>query len=218
MKYVEKMKRKKLGELLIDEGLVTSDQVVEALQEQKKTGEPIGQLLVSFGFISEWDIARTMANQFQLPFIHTARYSVSKEVLDLFPNEFLHRHQCVPLDRFESIITVAVASPIAQEVVEELQAKSQCDVYLYVALPSDVRHTLAQQFPVEGSAAAAPEGDAPIDRPVKRQADTEVTETDEDAMAAALEGASEGEWMKLFDLANESVLSEIKVEPDENDD
>ncbi|MBN2492688.1 MAG: hypothetical protein JXQ29_17710 [Planctomycetes bacterium] len=207
MKYVEKMKHNRLGELLIEEGLVTTDQLVEALQEQKKTGAPIGQLLVSFGFLSERDVARTLAKRFQLPFIQVTRYAISKDLLELFPRDFLHRHQCAPLDRFDRILTVAVAHPIAKEVLEELQERSGCEVHLYVALASELRQTLAQHFSVDGAA-------APQDPPLvvrRKKAAGEKT-------AAELSDPINDEWEKLFDLANESVLSEIKLEPQRNDD
>jgi len=195
MKYLDKMRRKKLGELLIEEGLVSSDQVVEALKEQKKTGAPIGNVLVSFGAITEWDIARTMCNQFQLPFIHTAKYSLDAEVLDLIPGDVLHRYQCVPLDRFDSFLTLAISGPLNEDMIAELETTSGCELFLYVALASDVRYSLDQHFPVDGPVHRSEESD-------------EMPET----LAAALDSAEADEWEKLFDMANESILSEIQPE------
>jgi type IV pilus assembly protein PilB len=203
MKYLDKMRRKKLGELLIDEGLVTSDQVVEALKEQKKTGEPIGEILVSYGSVSEWDIARTLANQFQLPFIHTAKYTIATDVIELIPAEVLQRYQCVPLDRFDDVLTVAVAGPLTANMIEELEKQAQCELFLYAALLSDVRYSLKQQFAVERPGTSGGEElDEPVDITPAAELSSKMTN---------------GEWERLFDMANESILSEIKPEPDPDD-
>lgn len=163
MKFLDKMRRKKLGELLIDEGLATSEQVVEALKEQKRTGVPLGEVLVSFGAITEWDIARTLSTQFQLPFIHPTKYTVGKEAAKAVPREYLHRYQCLPLDRFGGILTVAVAGPLNESVVEELEEASGCELFLYIALSSEVRYVLEQQYPMERSGGAGDEWESLFD-------------------------------------------------------
>jgi type IV pilus assembly protein PilB len=157
MKFLDKMRRKKLGELLIDESLVTSEQVVEALKEQKRTRVPLGEVLVSFGVITEWDIARTLSTQFQLPFIHPTKYTVEKDVAKTISRELLHRCQCLPLDRFGDILTVAVAGPLNERVVEELEEASGCELFLYIALASEMRYVLEQSYPVESGGDASDE-------------------------------------------------------------
>ncbi len=202
MRYIAKMLKKRLGELLIDEGLVTSDQVVDALKEQKKTGRPIGEILVSYGVVSEWDITWTLANQFQLPFLNASKYFISPEVRDLIPPEMLHRLQCIPLDRFDNILILAVADILNHKKFEELESVTGCEMFLYVGLPSEITQVLSKEFPLDGLPTRGRKGQ-------KAPQDAE----------AQLEAAAKGEWEKLFDAANENVLSDIRpLQPDDEGD
>lgn len=199
MRFIAKMLKKRLGELLIDEGLVTSDQVVDALKEQKKTGRPIGEILVSYGVVSEWDIAWTLSNQFQLPFLNASKYFISPDVRELFTPETLHRLQCIPLDRFENILILAVADILNHKKFEELEAATGCEMFLYVGLPSEIQQVLNKEFPLDGLQ----------QRGIKDQKIPQDAE-------AQLEAAAKGEWEKLFDAANENVLSDIRPQQSED--
>jgi type IV pilus assembly protein PilB len=163
MKFLEKLTKKKLGELLVMEGLVTRDQVVDALNEQRRTGKLLGEILVSYGVVSEWDIASTIAKQFQLPFLLTSSYTIGREIQTLISAEVLHKYQAVPLDRFGNILAVAVSGLLTPEMVEELERLSACELSVYVGLPSDVRHTLEKTFPLPKASSPAEPWEAIFD-------------------------------------------------------
>lgn len=184
MKYVEKLTQKSLGDLLIEEGMVTPDQVSEALQEQSNTGYPLADILISLGLLSEWDIAEAICSQLQLPLIFPTSYKIHPEIKELIPTEVLHRHQIVPLDRFDEILTLCVAAVPTKPMLQELKSLTKADLFLYVGLGTDIRHLLDTQFAVENPAAAV-----------------------------ADMGDMSG-WEQLFDSANESVLNEIEDEPE----
>lgn len=147
MQYLDKIVRKRLGDILVQEGLVEPGQLADSLVEQKRTGKLLGEILVESDLVSEWDIAKVISKQYQIPFILASSYEISPEVKELFDPRFLMQHQFVPLDRFGSILTIAVGAILSMEIVEAVRDKTGSDPFVYVGLASDVRNTLDKNFP-----------------------------------------------------------------------
>ena len=96
MARIHRMTKKRLGELLVDEGLITEQQVQEVLAEQKKTKGLFGEILVSKAYVTESDIARAIARQFSIPFISARGYDIPQEVVNLFPSDMLEKYRYSP--------------------------------------------------------------------------------------------------------------------------
>src|SRR5438552_18338445 len=88
--------KKRLGELLIEAGLVTQTQVDLALREQKKRGGLIGQILVNLGFASADTISDFLAREAEAKVVNVNRYVIDKEVLQLVPFELAKRFRALP--------------------------------------------------------------------------------------------------------------------------
>ncbi len=140
---------KKLGELLAQEGLISEDDLRDALDEQRRTGGLLGEILVQQGRVTEWDLARCLVSQLQLPFIYTTNYDISPETNALLPHAFLHQHRIVPLDIFGKTLVLATAGSISQEIVEEIELTTHLEVMLYISLTTDIQKTLQDRFPLE---------------------------------------------------------------------
>ena len=109
MADLEKITKKRLGEILVAQGIVTSDQVQEALKIQAKTGEKLGEALVKAGFTTETEIAKTLCTQFAKPFLKASRYDIPRDVLSLLPPKMMIEHQFVPVDKFGNMLTIVMA-------------------------------------------------------------------------------------------------------------
>lgn len=142
MARIHRMTKKRLGELLVDEGLITEQQVQEVLAEQKKKGELFGEILVNKSYVTESDIARTITRQFSIPFISARGYDIPQEVVELFSFDMLEKYQFVPIDRFGSVLTVVIAGVMDGRVLEEIEKVSGCTVQVYAGTASDVKETL----------------------------------------------------------------------------
>ncbi len=148
--FSNKMIRSKmLGEVLVEEGYLNHDQLEGALEEQKASGVLLGEILVASGFVTEWEVAKCLVGQLNLPFIYTTLYDIPKEAVDLLPHAFVHQHRIVPVDIFGSWLTIATAGSISQDVVTEIELSTNLEVGLYVALTSDIQKTLQEKFPLE---------------------------------------------------------------------
>lgn len=149
MARLTRLSGKKLGELLIEAGLLDDARLQKALVEQKATGELLGEVLVRLGFVSEIDIAQTLAMQFALPFIHVSQYYVNKDVLALFEPQKLLSHQCVPLDKIGQVVVMAVSGPMDVKVIEELEKKCGSEILLFVTTLGEIEKALEKLLGVE---------------------------------------------------------------------
>lgn len=143
------IRQRQLGELLVEEGYITKDQLDAAVEEQQAGGGLLGEILVNLGFVTEWEVAKCLVVQLQLPFLYTVLYEIPQEVQEILPHAFLHQHRIVPIDLFGMCLAIASAGSISQEVVEEIESSTGFEVALYVALTSDIQKTLQDTFPLE---------------------------------------------------------------------
>jgi len=146
MVRITRMTKKRLGELLRDEGLVNDEQIEEALGEQRKSGELLGEVLVRLGYVTEADIAQTIVTQFGLPYIAIKQYFLSEDVIKLFPERLMRQYQFIPLDKIGNVITIAVGGLLNFEVLSELEKMSGAKVQVYVSTWSEIKAAIDERF------------------------------------------------------------------------
>src|SRR5262245_16856563 len=150
MVQIAKLVRKKMGEILVDEGLVKEEQVQEALRRQRSTGEGFGEVLVSLGYVSEIDIARTIVKQSGLPYIDASRYRINKDGVQAVPAELMWLNQFVVLDKIGKTILVAISNVLSPELFEKLEKITGTQIFVYVATSSQVQQALEKNVPING--------------------------------------------------------------------
>ncbi|MBI5368509.1 MAG: hypothetical protein HZA54_15850 [Planctomycetes bacterium] len=147
-----RLTKKRLGEMLLEEGLITEEHINEALKRQQESGEMLGESLVKLGYTSEMEIARVLATQYALPYINAANYYVPKEVVDLIPLETLTENQIVPLDKIGNSLILAVSGNLNEKVFEEIERMTACQIFLYVSAASQVMQAIRTHFSGGGPA------------------------------------------------------------------
>ena len=101
----------RLGEILVKDSLISSDQLKQALEHQKKNGGRLGTVLVKLGIVSDEDITAVLSRQYGVPSINLKFYEVDPSVIKLVPQETAIRYQIVPLSRVGSTLTIAMTEP-----------------------------------------------------------------------------------------------------------
>lgn len=149
MKYLERITKKKLGEILISEEVITKDQLEIALEEQNKTGEMLGEILISMSAATEMDIAKAQASQFQLPFLYASRYTVTDKVKKLFPAHFIKSQRILPLDVFGSVLSLAISEIPDMGIIEKIKKETGRDIFLYITTKTDIINAINNLFPQE---------------------------------------------------------------------
>lgn len=211
--------RRRIGEILVNEGLVSQEQLEEALRVQKKTGELLGSVLMDMGLVAESDIAKTMCLQYQLPFITLQNYEFDEKLLQLFPKEFLHKHRLLPFDKVGDMLLVLVTEIPGDQVLEEIPKLTHLNTALYVGYLSEVTNQLNKSIPIAGAAPAKPAGKkekvaAAAAAPVASIAT--LPEDDEEQDGATLVfGSSKESFLEELDSTWDSIFeqAQTKIEP-----
>ena len=120
----EQRKKLRLGELLVQQGLITHDQLRIALTEQKTQNMPIGRLLVRLGFVTEAVIRDIMARTIGQESIDLSQVLVDAEALKLVPQEFARRHRLLPIayDADQNLLMVAITEVFNVVALDQLRA------------------------------------------------------------------------------------------------
>lgn len=202
MTHYDRLKRKRLGDVLVDEGLATEETVISALQDQQRTGRLLSDILLDMRQVGEHDLARAIVEHYQVPYIDLKSYSVHKDLIQEIPAALLHRARSVPLDRYGKQMCFACQEIPSKEVVDELRRFAPGGIYFYVASAIDIRRVLEDYAPVSKPVAAAPAKPVAGKAPAAGEAARKPTTAD-----AMDENTA---WKDLFDAANDSVLTEIK--------
>jgi type IV pilus assembly protein PilB len=138
---------KPLGELLIDLGIITRENLDKALSAQKhKEGGLIGEILVEMGFAKEEDIAQVITVQYGFPYLPLSNYDISPEVIKIIPFNTAKACMVIPIDKIGNNLTVAMANPLNDKAIDELEAQTGCNVQVFIATLSDVKNAIAKYY------------------------------------------------------------------------
>ncbi len=137
-----------IGELLAEEGVITNEQLDEALQVQAKSGGLLGLILMDMGLVTETDIAKVTCVQLQLPFISLHNYEFETKLVELFDREFLHEHQLFPFDKVGKTLLMLVTEIPTETVLTAIPQQSGMNAGLYVGFLSEVTKQLDTLVPL----------------------------------------------------------------------
>ena len=143
---MQKIRRRKFGEILVAEGVISRETLQAVLDRQRGSGLTVGEPLLQEGVISESDIVRCVCSQYQLPFIRPSSYQHESALINEFGADFLFKYKVVPLDRIGDCVIFSVAEVPEERVEKMLIDKCGCDVYYYVSPLTDVENTLRKHF------------------------------------------------------------------------
>src|SRR5437764_14866787 len=101
----------RIGELLLKEKLITSDQLQQALNQQKANGGKIGFNLVKLGFVKDEEITALLSKQYGVPSINLAQFEIDHATIKLIPSETANKYQIIPLSRAGATLTIAMTDP-----------------------------------------------------------------------------------------------------------
>src|SRR6266576_442206 len=139
--------RSHLGALLLRKGLVTNEELDQALAEREQ-GELLGEALVRLRICFEADIARVLAEQANVEFVDIGVTSVDYRAVELLQFQHAERLRAIPLRLHpDGTVSVAVADPTDETLLAELKLALGCPVRLLVTTPSALRQAWAQAYP-----------------------------------------------------------------------
>jgi type IV pilus assembly protein PilB len=201
-----KRKAKQLGQILIEQGLITSAQLEQALEEHRKTPKSLGRVLIDLGLIKEADLVRALAEQVGLEFVDLADYHIDPSSTMLLPDALARRYRAIPIGERDGKLLVAMSDPANVYALDDIRTITNRDVQPVVATAADVEQAIAKFAGMDGQVEA-----------LASQA-SEQLETDDEQLESALEEAPIVKLVQaIMTQAVGDRASDVHIEPTERD-
>ena len=139
--------RKKIGECLIQAGLITEDDLQTALTEHKRTGERLGSVLVRMNLATEKQITKALAYQLGFPYVSLADEPPDPNAIVLIPKEVAIKRVCVAVKLEKNLLTVAMSDPLLFSLVQDLEFQTGYRIRQVVATRSDILQAIETGYP-----------------------------------------------------------------------
>ncbi|MFC1621408.1 hypothetical protein ACFL2G_03790 [Candidatus Omnitrophota bacterium] len=136
---------KKLGEILMEKGLINQEQLDDSLNEQKTTKEFLGAILLKNGHIEEQGLFQALSEQFRIPFISIEYKYIDWDFVSHFSSSLILDCKCFPIQINESMITVAIVNPLDVWALKKVeQATIGYSLRLVLVCESDMKEVISR--------------------------------------------------------------------------
>ncbi|HXV28444.1 MAG TPA: hypothetical protein VD913_05705 [bacterium] len=143
----------RIGEILIQEKLISWNQLSESLDEQEKTREFIGEILVRKGFISKPLLYGALAKQHRMRFVDLDRIRINRHAIELIPRSIAQKYSIFPVDIQREILYLGVSSPLKiWPEVELIQMARVREIQAVLCLPDQIRKMIDEYYGISPSA------------------------------------------------------------------
>jgi type IV pilus assembly protein PilB len=154
--------RKKIGECLIQAGLITEEDLQTALTEHKRTGEHVGVVLVRMNLATEKQIAKALALQLGFPYVNLAENPPDPTAVVLIPKEVALKRICVAVGLEKNLLTVAMSDPLLFSLVQDLEFETGYRIKQVVATRGDINDAIQTGYPDKALMRTTPESRAEL--------------------------------------------------------
>ena len=144
--------RPRLGELLVDAGVIGEEQLAQALSRQQQNPLRLGKTLLQMQALDEETLTRTLARQLSVPVAWLRGKRIRGELLELVPRELIERHRCLPVqldDRGEKTLLLAMEDPSDIAAIDAIATSTGLAVRPVLAAPSELDDAIARHFEID---------------------------------------------------------------------
>ncbi|MDE0573039.1 ATPase, T2SS/T4P/T4SS family [Demequina sp. B12] len=129
---------KQLGTILLEEGVLSEEQLMDAIDEQRERGASLGRTLVELGLISEGQLVRALASQVGMEFVDLADFPVDRTAVAMVPDTVCRRHAALPIQIDGDILKIAMSNPGNVVAVDDIRTLTRMQILPVVAAHDDV--------------------------------------------------------------------------------
>ncbi len=207
---------KRLGDLLIEGNIITPQDLVDAIAEQRRTGELIGAILVKMGVVTETVLLRHLQGQIGLPLVDLGEVAADDQAISLIKEELARKYVALPLEiEGRSTLVVAMADPLNVAAIEDLRFHSGMFIRPVLAAPSSILEAIERYYHIDNSMSEV------ISKIISSEDDLVISTVQEDEQAEAIdELIKESEGRPIVRLTNwllhravEERASDVHLEP-----
>ncbi|HZR45276.1 MAG TPA: ATPase, T2SS/T4P/T4SS family [Candidatus Manganitrophaceae bacterium] len=143
--------RKRLGELLLEGGCLTQTNLKRGLDEQKKSGKRLGEVLIQMQLISESQMAQSLASVIGMKYVKPTSLKIDPHLFMIIPEALARRHLAVPLESRNKKLTVAMVDPLDYESINDLRFHAGMAIDPVVATRKEILQTIEEHYRLESS-------------------------------------------------------------------
>jgi type IV pilus assembly protein PilB len=143
--------KKTLGESLVEEGIITPEQLIQAQTEEKRTGQRLRKVLVKMGLIAEEDLVSFLSEKLGIPRVELGNYLIDPKIAELIPEELARKYELIPVLKIGNRLTCAMVDPWNIFALDEVRAKTDLTVEPAVATENEIKKALNEYYGAKGS-------------------------------------------------------------------
>src|SRR6266566_4199073 len=209
---------RRLGDLLVAEGLVKQEELQRALAEQKGTTEKLGSVLVRLKLVNEEQLTGFLSRQYGIPSITLSQLDIDPGILRLVPPQIARKYEVLPVKRAANTLTLAMADPTNVFALDDVSFMTNLQVLPVVASQAAIRRAIERNYENQGAAIT----DVLTELSEDQVSNVEVVDDDEDSggkvdVFELKESADEAPVVKLVNMvlvdAIQKGASDIHWEP-----
>jgi type IV pilus assembly protein PilB len=144
-------KKKKIGDLLIENNIITEEQLNEAANIQKNTGKRLSNVLIENNYVTETQIMEVLEFQLGIPFIDLNKMTIQSEVQRLIPYQLIKRYNVVPVKLEMSLLYVAMEDPLNFVAIDDIRMATNYEIVPVISFRNTIERTINKLFGNETS-------------------------------------------------------------------
>jgi len=211
--------KKRLGEMLIEEGLISEERLKQALTEQKKAGLKLGQFLSHQGLVSEQQIIDVLSRQLKIGQYHPDSYPLEMDLNRLIPIEIARKYQIAPLRKKGRLLTIAMVDPLDINALDYVEVLTNCEVEPVVCTEREHNQLINSVYGMQSGLGSVMES-MEVKSEEETQREQAETERDEVRVASLHDMAGEPPVVRLansiFAQAVRDGASDVHISPQQN--
>jgi hypothetical protein len=140
------MARKRIGEILMQAGVLNENGLRSALVEQRRWGGQLGRILIEMKLVSEDVLVQALSHQMNFPVVNLEQVEFDPELLDLIPGELAEQHSIIPFKVEGNFLDVAMSDPTNLGIIDELRIRTRLNVRTYLAGPRAIEKAMGRFY------------------------------------------------------------------------
>jgi len=145
-RQIELNQKRRIGEVLIEQGLITPEQLEAGLQQQKQSGDRLGACLVNLHFITEEKLIDVLSAQLDIPHVVLENFNFNRHLIALVSEDIARKYKVIPLFERNGVITVAMADPTNLRTIDHLKFKTGKEIDTVIASEKSIMQVIERHY------------------------------------------------------------------------
>jgi len=136
----------RLGDILIKEDVITLDQLKTAIEEQRRTGQRLGETLLNLGYIDEYQLVEFLSKQYGVPAINLDQFEIPPDVIKTVPRETAVKYNLIPISKTDNTLVLAMSDPSNIFAVDDLKFATGSNIEVVVASEKAIKKAIERYY------------------------------------------------------------------------